>query len=416
MAKIYEDLSAKVLGANGFEDFKAYITANPNLLTKQFWTAKGSRTVLTWLVENHSQDVDLVPHIEWLLNQPGVNPNKMFPVHFALSKGKFDLLDALLEPNNLNIDALNTRGESILLLALSSGNEEVIEKVLAKNPDVSLLATVYQNETKPMEFYPLLWAVIKGLSVPILSLLQKGADINMTLTDKAFGPLHFAAFYSKANSLKVLLENRSAYSFDLDEKGNDGKTAIHLLCDGIKNGRNLDDSLQCLAYLISHGARIPAGTNYQEILIKYSSQLMTLSTVYLKHNPNLAPVFYRRCHNKNDALSHVVYNNPSFGKILALESLVPVMAYDEQFHIVQADGGYTDDERLFALFVRNYQNKFQTTLFHNPWSVMRRDLKKGQCTSWGEVCEYSTDHPGTRTALIKAEIEQLAKPIVHQLL
>lgn len=109
--------------------------------------------------------------------------------------------------------------------AIGSNDPAVLEKALAKKPDV--------NKADKNGVTPLMSACRQGNLDMVKILLEAGANVNEPKSPKGRTPLMVAcAYYSDVEVCKLLI----ARGADVNAKANDGTTALMLAADNAKAG------------------------------------------------------------------------------------------------------------------------------------------------------------------------------------
>lgn len=409
------------------------VAADPHFLKRSFWAAGGRQlTFLNYLIEqHHPTEANMQDHIQHLLDQ-NVDCHLMQPLHLALALNKNDLALQLLDYFNrhpIAIDALDKDNHSLLSRAIASGDLVILHNILRHNPNVN-------QPTR--ELQALHEAAINNFHQAIEPLLNAGASIGNPATAKRETPLILAARYGNINALIVLARHHSTPDNEtnpLDIENIQGTRAIDLLCKRLNQGKDPTDALQGIAVLLCHGASAPRNAQWRSLLQKHRDSLIDAVAGYTTHHPELRTHFVRAAHNKNDALHEIIYADrtfaTSFGHFFGvasdtafkLEALVNNVAETPQRHDSDEDkeapnvvavreyhsdhDAFDEDEQRFAEFVQRYDVKLRSTLFFNAYSEMRWLIARGVISTWGEVKNYCDDHPGSRSAGIRQEMEPM---------
>jgi len=160
--------------------------------------------------------------ISYLLNQDAnsnlPNPQGYIPLHIAAEKGDLDAIKLLYKHSDASM--LTNSGESALLLAIKSGNQEALEYLLKKNE------IDFSQESWPLDDRdnhgngPLYYAVASNNIEMLLLLLNKTDPQNVfELNFQGATLLHAAAAYGSPEIFDMLLENGIDPSL-IDNMGN----------------------------------------------------------------------------------------------------------------------------------------------------------------------------------------------------
>ncbi|XP_051030983.1 ankyrin repeat domain-containing protein 53 [Phodopus roborovskii] len=135
------------------------------------------------------------------------------------------------------------------------GSTRQIEHTLPKaasDPESSQLSLSGSSDHKVIPSYSELFAASVG-NVDWLRFCLNREHKEITVDDKGFTAIHFAAQQRKLSCLQVLVEE---YKFPVDLPTNNGQTPLHLVIH--KN--NKSDIIPCIDYLLKKGAAINAQT------------------------------------------------------------------------------------------------------------------------------------------------------------
>ena len=127
-----------------------------------------------------------------------VNPQGQYGLYLALQEPSFEVVDVLMNWPATNLNAVNSKGESPLMLAALKGYKDIAEKLLEKGADanktgwtplhyaasnshleiISILLenNAYIDAESPNGTTPLMMAAMYGTSEAVNLLLQEGAD------------------------------------------------------------------------------------------------------------------------------------------------------------------------------------------------------------------------------------------------
>lgn len=178
--------------------------------------------------------------IKELLNR-GFDPNTPDPkgqngLYLALREPSLKAAQVLIDWPKTDVNILNAKGESPLMLAALKGQQDLVEKLIKKGADV--------NKTG---WTPLHYAATSGHLAIISLLLENSAYIDAE-SPNATTPLMMAAMYGTTAAVKLLLLEGA----DAQLKNQQGLTALQFAQRG-----NRSDSAEAIAASI-RGKR-PAG-------------------------------------------------------------------------------------------------------------------------------------------------------------
>lgn len=164
------------------------------------------------------------------------DPKGQIGLYLALSEPSPKTAQVLIDWPKTDVNKLNAKGESALMLAAIKGNQDMVEKLIKKGADV--------NKTG---WAPLHYAASSGQSVIISILIENSAYIDAE-SPNGTTPLMMAAMYGSAASVKLLLQEGA----DPKLKNQHGLSAVDFAQRG-----NRPDSVEAIAAAI-RGQR-PAG-------------------------------------------------------------------------------------------------------------------------------------------------------------
>jgi ankyrin repeat protein len=165
-----------------------------------------------------------------------VDPNGQTGLLIALREPSLKAAEVLVDWPKTNVNTLNSKDESALMLAALKGHQELAEKLIKKGADV--------NKTG---WAPLHYAATNGHLALISLLLENNAYIDAE-SPNGTTPLMMAAMYGTAAAVKLLLEEGA----DPQLKNQQGLTAVQFAQRG-----NRPDSVEALAAAIRN--KRPAG-------------------------------------------------------------------------------------------------------------------------------------------------------------
>lgn len=478
----FEELEAVVnKGGNLFKSFiRKEIELNKNFLQRAFWHAKGEQmTVLNYLIRRHKpeKERDMTAHIRWFLEQ-GASVNAGQPVHFLLERRRLDLLPLFINEHyveklaedskgkkneifaqRLQLEARDKVGRSLLSRAIDTANASVMDLLLKSGLDVNEENRIEIN-AKLLDIQPLHQAVLANFPEAIKGLIAAGANFNNPCGKLRETPLLLAARSANIVALEALLTCLDSVNVEVNSRQEcleavdvNSKRPIDLLCMHLYKKENPQEALRGIAMLLCHGAEVPSNELLRDLLMNNHMALLDEVKKYTKQAPALAANFVRACHDKNNPLHNIIYDNDSWGQIIRrffgiaskevfiVESLVfdgsdlleeesPTISEDEELVEEQdkedpieiqvppkaaksaVSTVFKKDELVFAEFVWRYRQDFENTFFKNPFSTMLWKLASGECTSENEVRNYAAQHPDTRSdQILKAMV---GPPIMHE--
>lgn len=165
-----------------------------------------------------------------------VDPNGQTGLFIALREPSLNSAEVLIDWPKIDVNALNSKGESALMLAVLKDHQALAEKLIKKGADV--------NKTG---WTPLHYAATNGHLALISLLLENNAYIDAE-SPNGTTPLMMAAMYGTAAAVKLLLQEGA----DPQLKNQQGLTAVQFAERG-----NRPDSVEAIAAAIR--AKRPAG-------------------------------------------------------------------------------------------------------------------------------------------------------------
>ncbi len=439
---------------SGLEGFNLFIEQKlqkeAEYLERPYWTEGGVQmTVLNYLIQQHQEKnknsvhqesaSDLTGFIDVVLNKVR-DKNVGLPLHQAIAANKTQLALHLLENNVFDVNKRDEEGRSLLSLALPTRNRQLLVKILAFKPDVNA-ATRLNEERIP--FQPLHQAIVMDFTSGVINLVRSGADVANPLGEMKDTPLLLAAQHSKIKALEALLDESPVEQLKLEARNKNfwqdnktGENAIEVLCKKLANNPNDKDLLRGAAMLLCRGAEPPRPEVLCQVLADKRRELLKEIDAYMDTRPELVDPFVNRCHLANSALYNIIYVDHSWGSTLrqlfgrpsdaafAVERLVTRKysrrsegSFDGSVLPTAAAVPLKGDEpplKLYAEFVRRYNEAYANQRITNPWSTMRWMIAEGKC-NWETVKEYARSHPGTRTQIIYDDMfKTLPKMKVHE--
>lgn len=405
--------------------------------------------------KNLTDKIDLV-----LASSKDVNVGE--PLHQAISEGKIQLALHLLQVDKINyslteiikvniigalsllkkkakefadnlkslfdINKRDSEGRTLLSLAINSRDPELLINVLAKDPNIHA-ATNMSNAG--IKFQPIHQAIVLDFADGVRVLAEEGANLSNPLGVMRDTPVLLAARQGKIRALEALLEfpveslALEAENKHYFEDKTTGYTAIEELCERIANNNEKENAMRGVAILLCHGAEPPRNEGMRNLLSTNRVDLLKAIHSYLESKPELVDPFVHRCHLTESALHYIVYADHSWGSsirhLFGLPSQAAFMVEDlvtKKYSnplVAQGQNGplqttpianlasEKDPLKLYAEFVRRYNQAYESQLLPNRWSTMRWMIAEGRC-DWATVVRYSETYPTSRTRIILREM------------
>lgn len=326
--------------------------------------------------------------------------------------------------NQFDVDKRDIYGRTLLFLALNTKNVNLLIALLEKQPNVHA-PTLMPNVNIP--FQPIHQSVMLDFADGVRLLGNQGAQFANPIGPMMDTPLTLAARLGKINALEALLEH-PIDNLLLEGKNNNyyleqnvGHTAIEELCERIATNDNKTKAIKGVAMLLCRGAEPPRNEDMRNILCEYRIPLLKAIHKYLEDKPELVDPFVNRCHLVEGTLHNIIYADHSWGSSIRhlfgvpseaafmVEKLV-VRKYsdNEKFSkdtkplstkAAETLNGEKNPLKLYADFVRRYEETYNSQTLTNRWSTMRWMIAEGKC-NWETVERYAKNHPASRTAIV----------------
>lgn len=324
-----------------------------------------------------------------------------------------------------DLNRRDEKGRSLLSLILETKNLNLLVHVLFKQPN--LHAATKTANTK-VTFQPIHQAVALDYADGIRLLAHEGANLANPVGLMRDTPVLLAARLNKIDALDALLE-QPIEKLELETKNNNlfadastGHTAIEEFCEHIANNGK-KEALRGVAMLLCRGAEPPRNQVLRELLGKNRINLLKMIDEYLQNKPELVDAFVNRCHLAESALHNIIYANHSWGSSVRrlfgkpsdaafmVERLVvrkysdPVQPLSDNGTLVAASDNLLTEKdpiKLYAEFVRRYEQAYDSQIVTNRWSTMRWMIAEG--CDWARVKRYSDNHPVSRTRIVLNEM------------
>lgn len=453
----------------GVEGFKLFIQKkmheNNDYLEQFFWLQQNGlqMTVLNFLIQVHQEQIeraeaeesanDFTVLIDYVLGL-AKDKNVGEPLHQAIVAKKLRLVLHLLgseqstvEKNvklnmvslldqarkkildtKYDIDKRDSQGRTLISLALTTKNVDLLISILANNPNV--YATTSMTGARVM-FQPVHQAVVLDFADGVRLLAHQGAQLSNPVGVMKDTPLLLAARLGTINALEALLEFPLESAIievennNLFEDRKNGHTAMEELCERIANNKVKDEAIRGVAMLLCRGAEPPRREEMRYLLSSNRIALLNAIHIYLEDKPALVDAFVNRCHLTESPLHNIVYADHSWGNSIRhlfgipsdaafiIENLV-TRKYNsppvEQLNAPPLSSTQADNLsqeinplKLYAEFVRRYTQAYDSQMITNRWSTMRWMIAEGHC-DWRTVVSYTRNHPTSRTRIIWGEM------------
>jgi ankyrin repeat protein len=164
------------------------------------------------------------------------DPKGQHSLYLALSEGSLKAAQVLISWPKIDVNRLNAKGESPLMLAALKGYQELVEQLIKRGADV--------NKTG---WTPLHYAASSG-QLPVISLLIEHSAYIDAESPNGTTPLMMAAMYGSPAAVKLLLQQGA----DAQLKNQQGLSALQFAQQG-----NRPDSVDAIASHIRN--KQPAG-------------------------------------------------------------------------------------------------------------------------------------------------------------
>ncbi|QEY52530.1 Dot/Icm T4SS effector AnkC/LegA12 [Legionella longbeachae] len=438
---------------SGLQGFKLFIEqklcVEPNYLEHPFWIENGEQvTVLNYLIQQHQEkegkqihkgfSSDLTQFVDFILSKVK-DKNTGEPLHQALALGKLKLALHLFDTGVFDVNRRDQEGRTLLSLVVETKDRRLLRRLLKSHPDVN--ATTRMTNAR-VSFQPLHQAIALDFAFGVKSLANAGADLSNPLGAMKDTPVLLAARQGKIKALEALLEF-PVKKLDLEAENNrlsadkmTADNAIESLCKLLANDKSNKDLIRGVAMLLCRGAEPPRKESMCQLLADKRTDLLKEIDRYLNSRPELVDPFVNRCHLAESPLHKIIYVDNSWGNTLrqlfgrpseaafVIERLVTRKYSRHQEGSPETPSlstiaavplkGDEPSHKLYAEFVRRYNEAYQNQRITNPWSTMRWMIAEGKC-NWEMVKQYARSHPGTRTQIIYDDMfKTLPKMEMHE--
>lgn len=446
--------AATRLGLEGFQQYmEKKLRFDKSYLERPIWTEGGAQiTILNYLIQEHQEKrreqkeevpggglLDLTPFIHFVLSKIK-DKNNGEPLHQALAAGKIKLGNSLLDTHVFDVNRRDEEGRTLLSLVLATKNRPLLQNILKSKPDVNAITRMAGTR---IPFQPLHQAIMLDFAAGVTILGEAGADLSNPWGEMKDTPLLLAARLGKIKALEALLEfpveksNLEAENIKLaSDNKKKSENAVESLCRLLAQDLNNKELIRGVAMLFCQGATPPRNASMCQLLVNKRSDLIKEIDRYMDSRPHLVDAFVTRCHLAGGPLHQIIYGNQkSWGSALRqLVGLPSATAFiierlitrkysrplelegcaENQALLTAAAEPLKGDEppfKLYAEFVRRYNEAYRNQRMTNPWSTMRWMIVSGKC-DWETVEQYARTHPGTRTQIIYDEMFQDAPKMV----
>lgn len=441
---------------SGVAAFEAFISRkcvdDSAFLEQFFWQADASqKTVLNHLIAHYVEPpiemtedtvyLDLWPLIEHVLTL-SKNKNLGEPLHQAIDEEKTTLVLHLLhcaQKHNIFFDMTrrDCQGRSLIGLALAKKNTDILKALLQAGAQVAMDSRINGHKA-PIQ--PLHQAILLDDAASIRQLIAYGAQLTNPYGALQDTPLFLAIRFNAIHALPVLLEQPQIQELlneahpALAARGATALNAIEFLCRSLQKGAPKEKTLSGIAMLLCRGAEPPRQESMRHLLSSHRIELLRAMSTYLDDKPELVDPLVQRCHRPESALHNILYANYSFANsvrhffgnpsdaALMVEQFVVRKYTAETVHMAEGlptaaaanVAMDTDPLKLYALFVKRYQEAYGAQLFANPWSTMRWMIADGRA-NWETVTSYVETNPKSRSAIIYNELfQEEQKPVLQE--
>ncbi len=400
------------------------------------WNQEGHQvTLLGYLISQHQEtsddldDADPSNLTDLILEtlKESTNIDAGFPLHQAISRNKLALAKAMIKQHSVedkhsasitrefNFDALDNKARSLLSLALSAADEDLIARILVHTKNIHQSSVVQINE-QPIEMQPIHQAIYLNLPSAVRMLREK-AQLNNACGLEKNTPVMLAVKSGHCEVLEELLRS-PVEQLNFKAKNAKGINAMGLACETLKMAKTPESknkSLQNIAMLLCNGAEVPKLDLLKNVLVSHRNELLQQMDDYLLKHPELVDEVVNRIHDKNKGRLHsLVYENDPLVSILQHLRNKPNNAallvenwITRKVEQAPASESQQDDDKVkFAEFVRQYDRQYKAKRFSNPWSSMRWMVASGTVTNWKDVMTYADNHPISRTAILLKSFEK----------
>lgn len=365
-----------------------------------------------------------------------------YPVEDSAKFNVNYLLDLLRKKSNEIVEGItaslfdlnrrDSEGRTLISLILDTKNLEILFNLLMNKPNVHA-ATSMTNAKVP--FQPIHQAVALDHADGIRLLAQQEANLSNPLGLMKDTPVLLAARLGKINALEALLElpvdnlKLEVENNHLFEDKTTGHTAMDELCKRILDNTEKSEAIRGVAMLLCRGAEPPRSDALRNLLSTNRVDLLKAVHEYLEDKPQLVDSFVNQCHLTESALHYIVYADHSwgssirhlFGKPSDVAFMVEGLVVRKYSNPINPQGkgdplpttatvnlsAEKEPLKLYAEFVRRYNQAYDSQLLSNPWSTMRWMIAEGRC-DWATVLRYSSTNPTSRTRII---IHEMFNPI-----
>ncbi|WP_187146241.1 ankyrin repeat domain-containing protein [Candidatus Amoebophilus asiaticus] len=201
------------------------------------------------------------------------------PLLVAIEEYKQSFISILLQAGNINVDAKDSLGNTLLHIALKQDNEEAFKRLIAKGVDL--------NARDLFGHTPLWLAILKKNERAVSALLERGdIDVNAVNNNyERFTPLHLAISEGNEVAISALLARQDV---DINAQDNQHCTPLHLAAKKV--------NLIVMEKLIAKGADINAkdehGISPLYIAVSQGNETVTRMLLTKNADVNVKSVYF----------------------------------------------------------------------------------------------------------------------------
>jgi hypothetical protein len=347
----------------------------------------------------------------------------------------------------LDLNSRDEDGKTLIFRAIELGHVPILVRLLETRPNVDQASAGLQ---------PLHQAILKNFASGVDLLVKANAQVTNPYGHKKETPLLLAARYGHIDALGALLKHvevgvhaeNPLDTENLPGKGKRLKRPIDFLCHRLSKNIAPKETIRGIAMLLCHGATPPERDKWLHLLRDHRKELLQAVATYAKADPALAAKFIRAAHFKQSKLHEIIYADHTIGtsvnhffgiasaQAIRLESLIPIpddlrtlkwqnwkavhgshVIYNPHTNRQQCvlnphnKTGFTREEVLFAVFVREYDSQYKSDPGANRYSKMRFALARGHICCWEDLVIHCKKNPKSRSAdlLLKLQTSMNAR-------
>lgn len=422
---VFEELNATLEEVEKFRILiEGKLAHDQEFLKKSYGNSKGEPyTVLNYLIERHSNEINLSEHIRALIEEHSdtIDFNLGQPLHLILSLKKSGLFDIFIERLDcFNLNQRDSAGKTLLFRLMDNRDITLLTKVLSESITVHEWDKVRTSikHFSTVQIQPIHHAILLNYGEAIQPLVRANSDLNNPCGELQETPLLLAARLGRSHMIQNLIHasNDLEKQLNLDICNAKGERAIDLLCLKLGNKQERDSALKGIALLLINGATISVDSKILNTLSKHRSALLD-EIKLAESSEDLRANFVRAVSLNTNPLHQIFYPKTFsnsirtfFGKPEQLAVKLISLVTNEKN---ESGDGFTKDEKDFFEFFERYQKSIKGHRLYNPWSTMHVKLSNGEITNIAQVKAYAAQNKKTRTARILKEIEEKDSLIVH---